>query len=48
VKVALDRYEELNIVGKGRKGGTRVWIIGECKAQLKKRDVDNFFSKLQI
>jgi len=46
VEVAPDRYEEVNIMGKGSRNGASVWILGECKAQLKRRDVDAFLRKL--
>jgi len=46
VEFAPGRYEEINILGKGRRDGERVWIIGDCKAQLKKRDVDAFLRRL--
>ncbi len=37
-------YEEVNIIGKGKINGKEVFIIGECKTQLKKKDVDKFLS----
>ena len=40
VEISPNRYEEVNIIGKGKRGGERIWILGECKTQLKKRDVD--------
>ncbi|GAB6163960.1 hypothetical protein JCM12298_31200 [Desulfothermus naphthae] len=46
VELASNRYEELNIIGKGRKNGTPVWILGECKTQLRKKDVDSFLKKI--
>lgn len=46
VELAPNRYEELNIIGKGRKNGTPVWILGECKTQLRKKDVDSFLKKI--
>ncbi len=46
VKVAPNRYEELNIIGKGKKNGKEIWIMGECKTQLKKKDINEFMRKL--
>ena len=46
VELAPNRYEELNIIGKGKKNGTPVWILGECKTQLRKKDVDSFLKKI--
>ena len=40
------KWEEINLVGKGLKDHRSIWILGECKAQLKKRDVDQFLKKL--
>jgi len=31
---------EVNIIGKARKGEREVWVLGECKTQLKKAHVD--------
>jgi len=31
---------EVNIIGKARKGDIEVWVLGECKTQLKKAHVD--------
>ena len=43
VRHADGREDELNIFGKGRrKDGSRVTILGEAKARLKKRDIDTF------
>jgi vacuolar-type H+-ATPase subunit I/STV1 len=46
VKIGKNRYEEVNIIGKGRKNGTEVWIIGDSKTQLKKSDIDNFLLRV--
>ena len=46
IEIAPEKYEEINIIGKGKKDGTSIWIIGECKTQLKKRDVDNFLKEV--
>jgi len=36
------RYDEINIYAEGTKNGTNVYLIGESKAQLGKKDADNF------
>ena len=46
VEISPNRYEEINLLGKGKKNGTSIWILGECKTQLKKRDIDLFLKKL--
>ncbi|MEJ5299910.1 MAG: hypothetical protein WHS38_02855 [Thermodesulforhabdaceae bacterium] len=46
VELGPGRYEEVNILGKGYKDGKTVWIIGECKSQFKKKDVEDFLKKL--
>ena len=46
VEVSPNRFEEINILGQGRKNGTRIWILGKCKTQLKKKDVDGFLKRL--
>ncbi|MCX7793554.1 MAG: hypothetical protein N2257_03990 [Thermodesulfovibrionales bacterium] len=37
----------MNIIGRGRKNGRKVWIVGECKSQIKKKDVDDFLKQLR-
>jgi len=44
VEISPARYEEINILGKGRRNGNDVWIIGECKTQLTKKHVDHFLN----
>ena len=38
---------EINIIGLGSKNGQDVWILGEAKTQLKKRDIDAFLKKIK-
>jgi hypothetical protein len=38
---------EVNIIGKGIKEGKEIWIVGEAKSQLKKKDVDAFLRRRQ-
>ncbi len=45
VKDAKGDMLEVNIVGKGKKNGTELAIIGEAKAQLSKKDVDKFIRR---
>ncbi|GIU81908.1 MAG: chordopoxvirus fusion protein [Acidobacteria bacterium] len=40
-------YEEVTIYGYGRKDGERYLILGECKSQLKKGDIDKFLKKVE-
>jgi len=47
IEVSPERYIEANIIGKARKNGKNLWIIGECKTQLKKKDVDAFLKELK-
>lgn len=42
IEIAPKKYEEVNIFGEAQKDEKRVWIIGDCKTQLKKRDIDEF------
>jgi len=47
IEIGRDKYEEINILGRARKDGKDVWIIGECKSQLKRADVDEFLKSLK-
>jgi mannitol-1-phosphate/altronate dehydrogenase len=38
-------YIEVNIVGKGLQNGKEILIVGECKTQLSKNDVNDFIRK---
>ena len=42
-----NKYIEINIIGKGKKGEKEYIILGECKTQLKKRDVDKFLKTME-
>ena len=46
IEISPNRYEEINLLGRGKKNGSSIWILGECKTQLKKRDIDLFLKKL--
>lgn len=46
IEISPNRYEEVNIFGRGRKNGTSILIIGEAKTQLKKIDIDSFLKKV--
>ena len=46
VEVSPKRYEEINIIGKGKVKGKEIIILGEAKTQLKKSDIDNFLAKV--
>ncbi|MGB9822944.1 chordopoxvirus fusion protein, partial [Thermodesulfovibrio sp.] len=47
IEISPNRYEEINIFGKGRTDGKEKWILGECKTQLKKTDIDSFLNKIK-
>ena len=42
---AEGRDVEVNILGRGTRGGEPVWVIGEGKAQLSRNDVDRFLKR---
>ena len=42
VELSPGRYEEVNILGRARKDGRELLVMGECKSQLKKADIDRF------
>jgi len=42
VEYADGKVDEVNIYGKGKRNGKTVYILGECKSKLGKRDIDNF------
>ena len=46
VEISPNRYEEINIIGKGKRDGTPIWILGDCKSQLKKRDINSFLKRV--
>lgn len=47
VEISPGRYEEVNVIGEGKKGGRTIYIVGEVKSQLKKSDVDRFIKKIK-
>ncbi|WP_353684646.1 hypothetical protein V4D30_02300 [Thermodesulfovibrio sp. 3907-1M] len=47
IEISPNRYEEINIFGKAKTNDKEQWILGECKAQLKKTDIDSFLSKVR-
>jgi myosin heavy subunit len=47
IEIGPGRYLEVNIIGKAKRNGKEIWIIGECKTQLKKKDVDKFLKFLR-
>jgi len=46
VEIGPNRYVEVNILGKAQRDGQQIWIVGECKTQLKKKDIDAFLKNL--
>ncbi len=47
IETSPGRYIEVNIIGRGRQDGREVWVIGECKTQIKKKEVDIFLRELK-
>ena len=47
IEIAPGKYREVNILGKGVKDGREIYIIGECKSQLKSKDVDAFLELVE-
>lgn len=41
------KFDELNIYIEGQKNGQKIYLIGECKAQLGKSDIKKFSEKLE-
>ena len=39
--------DEINIYGEGKRNGQKVYVIGEAKAQLGRRDVDRFVRRIK-
>ncbi len=46
LEISPGRYQEINIIAKASCNGKEVYVLGECKTQLKKRDVDKFLKNL--
>ncbi len=47
IKMDENKYFEVNIFGKGIRDGKGIYIIGECKSQLGKRDADRFLKMVK-
>uniref|UniRef100_A0A7C4JQS5 Chordopoxvirus fusion protein n=1 Tax=Thermodesulfobacterium geofontis TaxID=1295609 RepID=A0A7C4JQS5_9BACT len=47
IEIAPNKYEEINIYGKGTIRGKPIIILGEVKSQFKKSDIDNFLKKVE-
>ncbi len=47
IEISQVKYIEVNIIGKSKKDSPAVWIIGECKSQVKKKDMDEFLKILK-
>ena len=45
VKDTKGEYIEVNIVGVAEKDGKEMTIVGECKSQLSRKDIDEFIRK---
>ena len=42
IEIYPGKYQEVNIIGRARRNGREVMIIGDSKSQIKKKDIDNF------
>ena len=40
-----DNYIEVNIIGEAKRHNKNIMIVGECKSQLSKNNVNNFIKK---
>ncbi len=47
IETGTGRAIEVNLFGKGRIDGKELTILGECKAQLRKRDIDKFLNHVK-
>ncbi len=47
IEISSNVYEEIDIFGFARKDNERYVILGECKTQLKKRDIDRFLERVE-
>lgn len=47
VEIAPGKYIEVNIIGKAIKNGQELYIIGEAKTQLKRKDIDSFLENIK-
>ena len=48
VEIGPGKYLEVNILGKAAQDGKKFVIIGECKTQLKKEDINKFLKTLNL
>ncbi len=46
MEISPGKEEEINIIGRGKRDGREIWILGECKSQINKREVDKFLRKV--
>ena len=47
VETGRNRYAEINVFGKGIREGKELYIIGECKVRLTRKDVNKFLKTLE-
>ncbi len=48
IEVGRNKFVEVNLIGKGRSNGKELTILGECKVQLRKRDIDKFLNRIKM
>ncbi|MGQ9570434.1 MAG: hypothetical protein ACUVUQ_06260 [Thermodesulfovibrionales bacterium] len=41
------RYDEVNIYGKAKKDGKDVWILGESKVRMSKKEINDFLKMVE-
>ena len=48
IEVGRNKYVEINLIGRGKRDGEELTILGECKVQLRKRDIERFMNRLKM
>ncbi len=41
------RHDEVNIFGKARKNGKEVWVVGEAKVRISKKEINDFLKMVE-
>ncbi|MCX8028034.1 MAG: hypothetical protein N3A62_09325 [Thermodesulfovibrionales bacterium] len=47
VEISPNRFVEINIIAEARINNKDGWILGDCKTQIKKADVDSFLENIK-
>ncbi len=48
IEVGKNKYVEVNLIGRGKTDGKELMILGECKVQLRKQDIEKFMNRLKM